>query len=76
MKSKVYEYLRLFIWASIGVFIGKVISVYTFYREHPGFYELNSAPWYAELVVPFVLLIVEVIVLSIIRVILKRKINN
>ena len=70
--KKAREFCKLFMWASIGAFIGRALHVYFFYKKNPGLLELMSAPWYAELLIPLIITIAIVAVLIVIRVILKR----
>ena len=59
-------------WAAIGGFWGKVISTYVFYRQNPGLLEVMSAPWYAELLGPFLATIVLVVIAGVVRIILSK----
>ena len=71
--KKARTFCKLFMWGSIGAFIGKVLQTYFFYKKNPGMLELISAPWYAELRIPLIGTIVVAAILIVIRMILKRK---
>lgn len=71
--KKARNFCKLFMWANIGAFVGKALSTYSFYKKHPGIYEMMSAPWYAELLIPLCFTVVVTIVLIAIRVVLKKK---
>ncbi len=70
--KKAREFCKLFMWTSIGGFIGKALHVYFYYKKNPGLLELISAPWYAELLIPLTITVALVAVLIVIRVILKK----
>jgi len=67
------DFCKLFLWANIGAFIGKALSTYSFYRKHPGIYEMMSAPWYAELLIPLAFTAFVTIALIAVRAVLKKK---
>lgn len=71
--KKAREFCRLFMWANIGAFVGRAIHVYSFYRKHPEFYALTSAPWYAELLLPLIFTVAMTLILVVVQVILKKK---
>lgn len=71
--KKASDFCKLFMWVTIGGFIGKALHVYFFYKKNPGLLELMSAPWYAELITPLIITAAIVVVLIIIMGILKKK---
>lgn len=71
--KKARDFCKAFMWASIGTFSGKAIATYTFYKRYPKMLELISAPWYAELRIPFIAMVATVLILIIIRVVLKKR---
>ncbi len=34
---------------TVGVFIGSAVERWLDYRNHPGLYEISSAPWYTQI---------------------------
>lgn len=74
--KKVYNFLKLFMWGNIGTFCGRAISEYMFYKKYPKIYEMQSAPWYTELIFLFTCTVVITVILIIARVILKKKIKE
>lgn len=40
---------------TVGVFIGSAVERWMDYRNHPGLYEMNSAPWYTQILANAVL---------------------
>lgn len=75
---KIYDFLNIWMWSFIGVFFGKAISTYMFYKKYLSIYEAQSAPWYIQLLVPMIIVIINTIVVIVARFILKRKLlqNN
>lgn len=65
-------FCKIFMWAAIGGFWGKALSTYVFYRQNPGLLEAMSAPWYAELLGPFLATIVLVVIAGVVRIILSK----
>ncbi len=45
------QILNIAIGASLGLFAGNALFLYFDWRAHPELYAMNSAPWYAGLVV-------------------------
>lgn len=43
--------LKVCFYADIGVFLGRALYETFWYRNHPELYELNSAPWYTNILV-------------------------
>lgn len=44
--KKLYYILKIFLWGSVGVFIGNCIYKFYDYKTYPNLYEAQSAPWY------------------------------
>lgn len=51
MLKKVNSILNIVMGSCIGVFIGNGIYVFWDYKAHPGLYAMQSAPWYASILV-------------------------
>ena len=49
--KKLRQILLCFIFANLGAFLGRSVSIYADYRKYPGLYEMQSAPWYTGIVV-------------------------
>lgn len=71
MKNLRY-FCKIFMWAAIGGFWGKALSMYFFYRRNPGLLEVMSAPWYAELLGPLLATIILVVIAGAVRIILSK----
>ena len=41
--------VSIFLGCSIGVFLGSCVYRYWDFKAHPGFYAMQSAPWYVHL---------------------------
>lgn len=48
---KLNHFLNALIGGSVGVFLGHGISAYGSFRNHPEWYEVQSAPWYTSVIV-------------------------
>ena len=70
--KKAAEFFKLFLWASVGGFLGKTGSTYFFYRKNPGLPELVGRPWYAELKIPLLFTAAAVLVCILVRILLKK----
>lgn len=49
MLKKIRSFLKAFIFVDIGGFVGKSLFVFYHYKRYPGFYAMQSAPWYTEI---------------------------
>ena len=63
MLQKVNRLLTILMFSLIGVYIGCCIYTYADYRARPGLYALYSAPWYTQLLVYGVCVLVLLTVL-------------
>jgi uncharacterized membrane protein YgaE (UPF0421/DUF939 family) len=69
------KYIRLLntmIGSAIGVFIGHVAFHYFHYKTYPGFYQMQSAPWYTSSIIYGAVTIAIILILTIIKLFLIR----
>lgn len=76
MLNKMNHGLTLLMASSIGVFIGHSLYTYWDYLKYPELYALQSAPWYTEIIIYGFLLVITLVIILILKVIIKRKING
>lgn len=74
--KKTRNFCKILMWGVIGSFIGKALHVYFFYKQNPGILELISVPWYEELIMPLIITAIIVAALLIIRLVLKKKVEE
>ncbi len=77
--GKIKEIIRILIFASVGVYIGKCIWLRYDYFAHPYIYQPYSAPWYT-LLIPYTvttlaLVAAEIIAYITVCLIIKKKQN-
>ena len=58
--------------AFVGVYLGRVCFVVWDYKTDPGFYGMQSAPWYTSLLVEGMFTLVLLLVCLVIKAVLKR----
>ena len=51
MFKKVKCVMHIVMGTTFGIYLEKVALAWIYYRQNPGFYEIQSAPWYTEIVV-------------------------
>ena len=73
MKRFIQIVIRAVIIASIVILIGSCIYQYTYYKQHPEIYMLNSAPWYTGLLIQGAFTLLIIIVCAIALLIIGRK---
>lgn len=68
--------LNIVMGANVGVFIGHgLYTVYDF-KTHPDLYEIQSAPWYTNILMYGAVTVVVILVCLIIKAVLKHRIKN
>lgn len=76
MLKKLNYILNIVIGSFIGVFIGRGAYVFWDYKTHPDLYAMQSAPWYTSILVNGIFIIVFLIVASIIKLAIRKKIKS
>ena len=76
MKKMLGGFFRNFMWACIGAFIGRAGYLYFDYRKRPELYETASAPWYSQLIIPFIVTLVIVVISVCTRIALRKKVKK
>ncbi len=71
--KKALEFCKVFMWVTIGNFIGKFLYAFFYYKKHPEVLEFLSVNWYDELKFPLIYTVVIVAILIVARVILWKK---
>ena len=51
MLKKINRIMHIVMGITFGIYLGKVAFVWIGYRQNPSLYEIQSSPWYAEIVV-------------------------
>lgn len=74
--KKLYNLLKIILWCVIGFFIGNSIYQYYDYKTHLNIYVLHSAPWYASIEICGIFTAIIVMVILIVMMIIKRKLNE
>ena len=75
MLRKLNCFLNIVIGSFIGVFIGFGIYKFWHFKTYPNLYAMQSAPWYTELLLDGALVAVLVVVCSILKLIIWRKLK-
>lgn len=74
-NEKLNNILNIVIILFVGVFIGYGIYMICDYKAHPGLYDMQSAPWYTNILVYGIFTIVILLIAIIIKLIIRKKIN-
>lgn len=73
--KKLYSILKTILWCFIGVFIGSSIYQYYDYKDHPGLYEMQSAPWYLPIEIRGIFTAVIVAIILVVMWIIRKRMN-
>ena len=76
MLKKLNGILNTLICSFIGAFAGHVINGCLDYRTRPGLYDMQSAPWHTGILYYGIFTIVPLIIASIIKLFLWRKLKQ
>lgn len=76
MLNKLNHILNIVMGSFIGVFVGHGVYVFWDYKTHPDLYAMCSAPWYTSIVVYGIFTIIFFIVAIIIKLIIRKKLNQ
>ena len=68
--KKLPELLNILIDTCLGVMMGTVRACWLNYRQHPGLYALDSAPWRVGMLVPLAVELAALLLLVAARVVL------
>lgn len=71
--KRLYRILNIFLWCSIGVFLGNFIYKIYDYKTYQNLYELQSAPWYLGIQIQGLFTVIIVAIILIAMWIVKRK---
>lgn len=72
---KLNETLNVIMGSAFGIFIGYSIYQYVDYRRNPGFYEIQSAPWYTGIKIYGLGTLVVLLIGVILKLLIKRKLK-
>ena len=75
MMRKIYFMLKILLWSFVGVFIGSSAYKYYDYKNHPGFYEFQSAPWYLSIEINAAFTAAVIAVILVIMWIVRKKLK-
>lgn len=73
MVKKLYRALNSIVWSFAGALIGYSIYKYYHYRTHRELYEMQSAPWYAQIQIQAVCFCVVALLIYAIRWMMRKK---
>lgn len=73
--KKLNTILNIVIGLFVGVFIGYGIYMFWDYKAHPGLYDMQSAPWYTNILVYGIFTIAIVMIAIIVKLIIRKKIH-
>lgn len=73
---KLYRALRVAMFSILGLLIGRSLYLYRDYKARPGFYEMNSAPWYTEIYLNVAIAGFLILIIMIIRHFMEKKIKR
>lgn len=76
MYKKLNSVLTCVIGSFTGVFIGHSIYKYFDYRNHPGLYEIQSAPWHTSIQIYGLGTAVIIFIAIILKFIIKKKLKE
>ncbi len=74
--KKALEFCNIFMWVTIGGFIGKALATFLLFSKYEDVLESISRHWYDELIVPLIYTVVIVAILIVVIVILKKKMTS
>lgn len=68
--------LNYVIGSFLGVFLGHFLYRYLDFKNNPGLYEIQSAPWYTSIQVYGVFTAVVLVVAAVVKYLVKRKLEG
>lgn len=74
--KKFNDFLNIMIGSFFGVFLGRSIHAYWFYKTHPEIYVYSSAPWYTDIIFYAIISGVIIVALLIVKFFVKRKMQK
>ncbi len=72
MKKRLDSILNIVMGSFIGVFIGHSLFRYFDYKNNPGIYEIQSAPWYTSIQINGAVVALVVIIAITIKFLMRR----
>lgn len=72
MLNKLNTILNYAISSFLGVFVGSSLFRYFHYKNKPGLYEIQSAPWYTGIQVNAIITVAIILVLIILKFAIKK----
>ena len=76
MLKKLNNLLNCMIGAFIGSFIGKIIFEYLEYQKNEELHILQSAPWYAGIIIPGIVTVVILVIIILAKYIIRKKLKE
>ena len=70
--KKIISLINGILGAFVGAYLGRVCFVVWDYKTDPGFYGMQSAPWYTTLLVEAAITLVILLICIVIKAVLKR----
>lgn len=71
--KKLCVFLRCARGAVLGVFLGGSLFRWIHYRNHPGLYVMQSAPWYTTIIINAIFTVICLLVLSVLLYIAEKR---
>ena len=75
MLRKLNCFLNIVIGSFIGVFIGFGIYKFWHFKTYSNLYDMQSAPWYTELLLDGAMVVVVVVVCIVLKLVIWRKLK-
>lgn len=73
MLKRINQILNIIIGSSFGFFIGNGIYTFWYYKTHPDFYEIQSAPWYTDTLIYGIFMLIVWAICFILKIMIRKK---
>lgn len=74
--KKINSLINIFAGSIFGVYVGRCIYDYWFYRTHPEIYMFFSAPWYTDILLHGAVAVIAILPLLIAKFFVKKRIST
>lgn len=72
MLRRINQLLNIVIGSSVGVFIGRGIYEYCYFKKHPDLYAMQAIPWYFGVLIYGVIALITVVVCFVLKVVVQK----
>ena len=73
MLRWINQLLNIVIGSSVGVFIGRGIYEYRYFKKYPDLYAMQATPWYFGILIYGVIALIIVVICFVLKVVVKKK---